>query len=172
MDTESAYWFLSTIAQTLAAIVGLIGMVTVFKLQMIKNSINELMTASRDLRNYHYSSSVAAPQISADFVEKFESETLKNHPLDTYKGWDDPQKELYGSYKRIKHLMAQKKKIIRYFKIFVFVYMFSIFFSLVGLADIPTFTILAEIIGKTDVFVLLGIILMVAVGYSIALVKE
>lgn len=172
MDTESAYWFLSTISQTLAAIVGLIGMVTVYKLQMIKNSINELMTVSRKLRDSHYNPPVAVTQISSDFVKIFESETLKKNPLNTYKGWDDTLKELYEFYNGIKHLMAQKKKIIRYFKIFIFVYMFSIFFSLVGLAYIPTFAILTAIIGKTTVLALLGVIIMVAMGYSIVLIRE
>ncbi|MBW1754372.1 MAG: hypothetical protein JRJ46_15110 [Deltaproteobacteria bacterium] len=51
MTPDDLYWLFSTIAQTLGAIVGVVGMLTVFRLQNISNTIREYYRSSEDARN-------------------------------------------------------------------------------------------------------------------------
>ena len=53
-NADMIYWLFSTIAQTIAAIIGLIGMVTVYKIQLIRNSSKEIMDWTLTLRKYVY----------------------------------------------------------------------------------------------------------------------
>jgi len=43
MTAETLYWLFSTVAQTYGAIVGIIGMLTVYKLQIIRNKKTEII---------------------------------------------------------------------------------------------------------------------------------
>ncbi len=54
MTDDALYWLFSTIAQTLGAIVGVIGMLTVYKLQLIANNIRQRMEGSVESRKVYY----------------------------------------------------------------------------------------------------------------------
>ena len=50
---NTLYWLFSTIAQTYGAIVGIIGMLTIYKLQLISNSVGGIMERSERYRSAH-----------------------------------------------------------------------------------------------------------------------
>ena len=89
MATETLYWFFSTFAQTLGSLVGVVGMLTVFKLRNIYDSINSAMQGSLDLRRSHYGSpnylSQTTEQVIETWPEKIEREP---HHLDQDTGKD------------------------------------------------------------------------------------
>ena len=50
MPTDQVYWLFSTIAQTLAALVGVVGMVIIYKFQTIGNTERSIMNESSNIR--------------------------------------------------------------------------------------------------------------------------
>ncbi|MBW1752741.1 MAG: hypothetical protein JRJ46_06485 [Deltaproteobacteria bacterium] len=51
MIDQDLYWLFSTVAQTLGAIIGVVGMLTVYRLQNISNTIRDHYHSSEDARN-------------------------------------------------------------------------------------------------------------------------
>lgn len=68
MPVDDLYWLFSTIAQTLGAIVGLIGMISVYRLQGLSNSKREIMNRTIDARKSHFGLD-AFKQTPEEFVE-------------------------------------------------------------------------------------------------------
>jgi len=72
---EALYWFFSTIAQTLGAIVGVVGMLTVFKLQNITTYTQQIVDRTFQQRNGVFPNGKAYTQtpkdIIIDFKEKY-----------------------------------------------------------------------------------------------------
>jgi len=54
MTEQTLYWLFSTVAQTLGAIVGIIGMLTVYRLQNIPNQKRQIMEDSSSYRQYFF----------------------------------------------------------------------------------------------------------------------
>lgn len=73
INTDSLYWFLSTTAQVLATIVGLLGMAAIYKLQLITNSIDGLMKASLNSRRLKWGH-LAHYQKPEQFISMFETD--------------------------------------------------------------------------------------------------
>ena len=68
LDKDTLYWLFSTIAQTYGAIVGVIGMLTVYRLQNLSNFIKEAMDNSKDRRFYYFGEAIYG-QSPQEFIE-------------------------------------------------------------------------------------------------------
>lgn len=115
---DDLYWLFSTIAQTLAAIVALVGMLAVYRLQIISNSKNQIMNASEKSRIYFHGTP-AMSQTPESFVSDW-----RNYR----KNSDNP--ELDGIVSQLENLIKTDKKIKSDFKPFLFVNLGTILGSL------------------------------------------
>lgn len=76
MDPNVLYWFFSTIAQTLAVIVAVIGMLIVYRLQNISQCISMIMNNSYEHRLSLFKGRVVT-QRAEEFIEDIESKNIE-----------------------------------------------------------------------------------------------
>jgi hypothetical protein len=141
---QDLYWILSTIAQTLGAIVGIVGMVTVYQFQNIRNSNRDLIQNSFNNR-IHVFGIDAIQQDAYRFLVEFQ----KKYP-DIKKALEgrtpgSERHQLYGIYKDIKSHFHKLTIFRKVFLLFIVSHLLAIFFSILSiqLADelikIPNF---------------------------------
>ena len=128
-NTDMIYWLFSTIAQTIAAIIGLIGMVTVYKIQLIRNSSKEIMDWTLTLRKYVYG--IDALRHTPHIFLKAVTRGLKN---DHFNGLSKNDRfVLKAGIERLKQLNNTSKRIKGGFVVFTLTNFFTIFLSLIAI---------------------------------------
>lgn len=127
MTAETLYWFFSTLAQTLGALVGVVGMLTVFRLQNIYNSINSAMKGSSDLRRSCYGSPYHLSQTTEQFIETWPEKIERESNLLSH----DTGKDLHKTYKYLIYQISLVPKIRRSFYLFLLSNLTVIFSSLI-----------------------------------------
>ena len=75
MTQETLYWLFSAIAQTLGAVVGIIGMLAIYKFQLISNHIRTLMENSAHLRGSFFGNKHVS-QTAEQFVEEWSKKRI------------------------------------------------------------------------------------------------
>lgn len=129
---EDLYWFFSTVAQTLGAIVGVIGMLTVYKLQNVTTSMQQLVDVTFNQRSSIFGGEKALNQtpedVITDFIEKYPTIDMTSNELKS----NASLSVVYNAYRRILMSFYRYKKIrFRFFTIFLPPQLSAIFFSLV-----------------------------------------
>ncbi|MBW1910484.1 MAG: hypothetical protein JRJ11_13250 [Deltaproteobacteria bacterium] len=122
MTEDTLYWLFSTIAQTYGAIAGIIGMLTVYKLQQLSNAkkdaFKEVGEPLLDL--------LAGPElnlITPENTVKWWKDNPDKH-AHFFGGSDHPRKRiLSAAVSKINEIIAAKENIKRSFKVFLFAHM-------------------------------------------------
>ena len=128
MTQETLYWLFSTIAQTLGAVVGIIGMLTIYKFQLISNHVRTLMENSDHLRGFFFGEKHVS-QTADQFVKQW---AKKREPKEK-----DPNAEkrklLNGFYIPLNEFIIARKKIKSRFLLFLIPNLSFIILSIIGL---------------------------------------
>lgn len=134
LTRDDFYWFFSTIAQTLGAIVGVIGMLTVFRFQNLTNSMQHHLDGTFKQRFQYFGSEKVYNQTPEVFINDFED---KFPDIDTTrKKLKDASSfsDMYNAYRQISSLSKTYKKIRnRFFFTFLIPQLIVIFFSIESL---------------------------------------
>ena len=80
MNADTLYYLFSTLAQTYAAIVGLIGMLTVYKLQQLRTDPVKAVTLVEDVFKHSVIESELGTIRDPDYVKKFCLNLITNKP--------------------------------------------------------------------------------------------
>lgn len=127
VDKDTLYWLFSTVAQTYGAIVGVIGMLTVYRLQNLSNFIKEAMDKSIDRRNYYLGETIYG-QDPRWFIEAWhkrkESREIRN---------PDDKKFLDSLSDDLSRALDQTEKIKMRGIRFLLAHLFIIIFSILAL---------------------------------------
>ena len=133
LTSEALYWFFSTIAQTLGAIVGVVGMLTVFKLQNITASMQQLVDNTLNQRSAIFEGEKALNQTPKDVVTDFYEKWIKNDKIKEYED-NASVRVIHFAYLRIINSFDIYKKIrFRFFFTFLIPQLVVIFFSIESL---------------------------------------
>jgi len=81
MDKVMLYWLFSTIAQTYGAIVGVIGMLTVYRLQILSNYIKEAMDSTKKRRESHFAEAAYGQDVK-EFIEGWNNRKTSSREFD------------------------------------------------------------------------------------------
>jgi hypothetical protein len=126
---EDLYWFFSTLAQTLGAIVGVVGMLTVFRLQNLTTSMQRHLDATHIQRNNIFGGEKAFNQTPEDVINDF-TKKYPDFDLTKFKS-ESSVSILYYGYQQILKLFNTFKKIrYRFLRVFLPFQLLAIFSSL------------------------------------------
>ena len=115
MTQNDLYWFFSTVAQSLGAIVGVVGMLTVFRLQNLENYIKGIMDRSLEIRLMLFGD-IIVNQKTEDFIEQITKIGIGLKKNDTYRDGDRIFKKV-GKGFNVMVLYHGSKKIEERYKI-------------------------------------------------------
>jgi len=158
MTPVDLYWLFSTIPQTLGAIVGVVGMLTVFDLQNISNTIRDHYHSSEQYRKYF---NLRFTKNAMDFIEVWEKYKKDNPKIvDKNQHHYDHVKELDSIKDAIEELLEQRANIKPKFIDSLIVNLIIIFGSI---AIIPFSKIMIE---TKIYYVVAPVVLFVYLPYS------
>jgi len=142
------FWLFSTIAQTLGAIVALVGMLAIFRLQVLHNRIRGIMNSTRDL---------IKGGIPYD-IDKYQAKLIKKS--DKLRTNDPPLANGYLQVANdIKSADAQRNEIIKQFKPFLYIHLAIILASLIVLPFCRSFELFVTIF-------LVALLAIIALGFA------
>jgi len=124
LDKDTLYWLFSTVAQTYGAIVGVIGMLTVYRLQNLSNFIKEAMDNSKDRRLNYFGEAIYG-QSPQGFIAAW-----REHKQ-THEVWNAGDKNFLDKFSDdLSRGLEQTEKIkmrgIRFLRIHLLIIIFSI----------------------------------------------
>jgi hypothetical protein len=146
LTVDSVYWFNSTVAQTLAALVGVIGMVTVYKFQLIENSKRDIMERTFDWRKRLFGpdTAIQTPDSLIKDLEGYEG------------GMANPYFLMLKEYTpRIINLRALSSGLRKIFMWFIIINLYVIFVSIVFIV-FPDLMINAGLSGAVAIGFMIG----------------
>jgi hypothetical protein len=79
MDANTLYWFFSTVAQTLAALIALVGIAIVFRMERLSNSITTGLELNRDLIGHHLKTVFEPDDVVLTELRDYCNNELANH---------------------------------------------------------------------------------------------
>ena len=146
MDTDRLYWLLSTIAQTLGTIVGFIGMLTVYRLQLISNYMTKIMEESEGARKifFVHPGIIITDQTPEQFIAQFEI-WLNERRLS--KKLIEDEKTIWETSKawnKINNYYSDRQILIFKFMLFFIPSLFLIILSIIGILWCPIFVKINE----------------------------
>jgi len=161
MDTDQLYWLFSTIAQTLGAIVGVIGMLTIYKLQIISNYIDKKMENSLLLRMKVFPG--AGDQPPEDFYKGMKEINLKAFNLK-----DNEMMSLRQDWHVLASQLFRERRLIKGFLFFIIPNLLFIFISIIAIIWIPSITswneiFISTVIGAFSLYAFLSCLYLVLV---------
>ncbi len=161
MSIEDLYWLFSTIAQSLGAIVGIIGMLTVYKLQTMANYIREVMGGSVHARTSFFADSHL--QTAEQLIENWAA--VKKRTDDSMRG---EKKELDRVVIDLTKALDARKQIIFRFFLFLIPNLLFIVLSISGLLYCHSLTPRGDLIaGLTGIAMLFTFCSTIFLCYSL-----
>lgn len=165
MAPEALYWLFSTIAQTLGAIVGLIGVFSVYRIQVLRKGQDEIMERSLPARKRFFGLS-AAGQSQTQFYTRWGD-------VDEAKKQQHPEEAsiLNRAIDELTLVMLSRDIIISNFRLFLTINVLAIFACVLALpycnvlVRLSTWTILGTIL-------VFGVCMAITVRLSFSLIPR
>ena len=165
MTPDALYWLFSTIAQTLGAIVGLIGVFSVYRIQVLRKGQGDIMEKTLPARKVFFGLS-AAGQSQAQFYTRWgeiEEEKKRQNV--------EPASILDRAIDELTLVMLSRDIIISNFRLFLTINLMAIFASVLAL---PYCNVLIRLSSWTIVgtLVIFGVCMAITVRLAFSLIPR
>lgn len=146
MNIDYLYWFFSTIAQTLGAIVAVVGMLSIYRLQVIYGRIKDLVKDNKERFTVVTDLRITPPHDPVEFAESCITICKAIDSKSDAVSSDTVSHDLHKAADEILDIVKHRKKIIQQFTPFLIIHLGIIFASIIALPLCKLFESSAELL--------------------------